>query len=80
MGLGTKYKLPEQYSTAFKVIGDGVAVPAVSFIRDRLLNPILKLAKKPRARPKKASRPASVSRKPFQPQTSDRSTVRVESF
>ena len=56
MGLGVKYKLPDQYSAAFKVIGDGVAVPAVSFIRDRLLKPVLKLAKKSGAKPKSAGR------------------------
>jgi DNA (cytosine-5)-methyltransferase 1 len=80
MGLGTQYKLPKQYSAAFKVIGDGVAVPAVSFIRDRLLNRILKLAKKPRVRLKKARRPTSALPRSFQPQKSDRTAVRVESL
>jgi DNA (cytosine-5)-methyltransferase 1 len=53
MGLESSYKLPDEYSAAFKVIGDGVAVPAVAFIRDRLLNPIIKSARKSGGRSRK---------------------------
>jgi DNA (cytosine-5)-methyltransferase 1 len=53
MGLQSSYKLPDEYSAAFKVIGDGVAVPAVEFIRDRLLNPIIKSARKSGGRSRK---------------------------
>jgi DNA (cytosine-5)-methyltransferase 1 len=49
MGLASGYKLPGQYEAAFKIIGDGVAVPAVAFIRDRLLNPIIKSMRKSRS-------------------------------
>lgn len=40
MGLEETYKLPEIYHHAFKVIGDGVAVPPVRFLADRLLEPL----------------------------------------
>jgi DNA (cytosine-5)-methyltransferase 1 len=39
MGLKSSYRLPEIYDYAFRVIGDGVAVPVVSFLRAKLLNP-----------------------------------------
>jgi len=79
MGLGVNYKLPEQYSVAFKVIGDGVAVPAVSFIRDRLLNPILKFAKKSNGKPKLAGRRARRMRSGPRTQSVDRSAARPAS-
>jgi DNA (cytosine-5)-methyltransferase 1 len=41
MGLSRQYRLPEKYEAAFKVIGDGIAVPVVKFVRDRILNAIL---------------------------------------
>jgi DNA (cytosine-5)-methyltransferase 1 len=41
MGLNKWYRLPEKYEAAFKVIGDGIAVPVVKFVRDRILNAIL---------------------------------------
>jgi DNA (cytosine-5)-methyltransferase 1 len=41
MGLDKAYALPESYEAAFQVIGDGLAVPAVRFIRDRILKPVL---------------------------------------
>ena len=41
MGLDKSYALPEFYEAAFQVIGDGVAVPAVRFIRDKILKPVL---------------------------------------
>ncbi|RYC30159.1 DNA cytosine methyltransferase [Lichenibacterium minor] len=37
MGLPAQYMLPPIYDHAFKVIGDGLAVPVVKFLRDRLL-------------------------------------------
>jgi DNA (cytosine-5)-methyltransferase 1 len=46
MGLKGGYKLPPHYNNAFKVIGDGVVVPAVSFLRTRLLAPLLKASRK----------------------------------
>lgn len=59
MGLKASYKLPEVYEFAFRVIGDGVAVPVVSFLRGKLLTPLLRSIKKPRRiteRPKRAAR------------------------
>jgi DNA (cytosine-5)-methyltransferase 1 len=49
MGLKSSYQLPEVYDYAFRVIGDGVAVPVVSFLRSKLLNPLLRSMKKRRA-------------------------------
>ncbi|MBP1294136.1 DNA cytosine methyltransferase [Bradyrhizobium elkanii] len=49
MGLKSKYRLPDVYEHAFKVIGDGVAVPVVSFLRGKLLTPLLRSIKKSRA-------------------------------
>ncbi|MET4842532.1 DNA cytosine methyltransferase [Bradyrhizobium japonicum] len=48
MGLKASYQLPDVYEYAFRVIGDGVAVPVVSFIRGKLLTPLLRSIKKPR--------------------------------
>jgi DNA (cytosine-5)-methyltransferase 1 len=48
MGLKPTYRLPEDYEYAFRVIGDGVAVPVVSFLRAKLLNPLLRSVKKTR--------------------------------
>lgn len=41
MGLGEKYILPEKYNDAFRITGDGVAVPVVRFISERLLTPLM---------------------------------------
>jgi DNA (cytosine-5)-methyltransferase 1 len=41
MGLPVGYQLPSTYSDAFRVIGDGVVVPVVAFLRQRLLEPLL---------------------------------------
>ncbi|MBD9415261.1 DNA cytosine methyltransferase [Pseudomonas sp. PDM16] len=41
MGLAETYKLPEIYQHAFKVIGDGVAIPPVRFLADRILEPLI---------------------------------------
>lgn len=46
MGLEDTYKLPGIYQHAFKVIGDGVAVPPVRFLADRLLEPLAMAARK----------------------------------
>ncbi|MOA65866.1 hypothetical protein D3C78_1924060 [compost metagenome] len=46
MGLESTYILPEIYQHAFKVIGDGVAVPAVRFLADRLLEPLAMAARR----------------------------------
>jgi DNA (cytosine-5)-methyltransferase 1 len=60
MGLKSSYQLPEVYDYAFRVIGDGVAVPVVSFLRAKLLNPLLRSMKKRRAasgrKPRRAAR------------------------
>jgi DNA (cytosine-5)-methyltransferase 1 len=45
MGLRSSYKLPPQYEAAFRVLGDGVVVPAVSFLRSRMLEPLLRSSK-----------------------------------
>jgi len=45
MGLETTYVLPEAYQHAFKVIGDGVAVPPVRFLAERLLEPLILAAR-----------------------------------
>jgi DNA (cytosine-5)-methyltransferase 1 len=67
MGLKSDYQLPEVYEYAFRVVGDGVAVPVVSFLRAKLLNPLLRSMSKPREtsgrKPKRtprASQPRSV--------------------
>jgi DNA (cytosine-5)-methyltransferase 1 len=41
MGLPETYRLPEAYNEAYKLSGDGVAVPVVRFLRDQLFHPIL---------------------------------------
>ena len=40
MGLPEEYILPESYYEAYKLIGDGVAVPAVRFLTEHLLEPL----------------------------------------
>jgi DNA (cytosine-5)-methyltransferase 1 len=44
MGLSKRYRLPAKYEAAFKVIGDGIAVPVVKFVRDRILDAIFPAA------------------------------------
>jgi DNA (cytosine-5)-methyltransferase 1 len=62
MGLKTTYVLPDVYEYAFRVIGDGVAVPVVAFLRAKLLNPLLRSVKKPRAaNPRKPRRAVRIS-------------------
>ena len=46
MGLKGRYRLPKIYDHAFRVIGDGVAVPVVAFLRGKLFNPLLRSVKK----------------------------------
>ena len=41
MGIDDGYKLPERYNDAYHVCGDGVAVPVVRHIAERLLRPML---------------------------------------
>jgi len=40
MGVPDNYKLPERYNDAYHVFGDGLVVPAVSWIEKNLLRPI----------------------------------------
>jgi len=42
MGLPDSYVLPEAYNEAYHLAGDGVVVPAVRFVRDSLLEPVLR--------------------------------------
>ncbi|MGC9443307.1 DNA cytosine methyltransferase, partial [Streptomyces sp. WG5] len=62
MGLKASYQLPEVYEFAFRVIGDGVAVPVVAFLRKKLLNPLLRSVKK--SRPAKERKPKRGLRAP----------------
>lgn len=41
MGLPPDYRLPSRYNDAYHVAGDGVAVPAVKFLRDSLFDKLL---------------------------------------
>ncbi len=41
MGLADDYVLPKAATGALHVIGDGVAVPVVRFLAERLLEPLL---------------------------------------
>ena len=41
MGLSEKYKLPKKYNEAYHLIGDGVVVPVVRYLAEKLLEPIL---------------------------------------
>lgn len=40
MGLPETYRLPERATAAFQVVGDGVAVPVVRWLAERLLEPL----------------------------------------
>lgn len=75
MGLKASYQLPEAYDYAFRVIGDGVAVPVVSFLRAKLLNPLLRsVATSRRA---SASRPKRMARIAQPRRANDGSELRV---
>ncbi len=41
MGLPEQYKLPKKYNEAYHLTGDGVAVPVVRYIAEKLLEPTL---------------------------------------
>jgi DNA (cytosine-5)-methyltransferase 1 len=41
MGLPDSYKLPANYNQAYQLCGDGVAVPAVRFLTENLIDPLL---------------------------------------
>lgn len=41
MGVPDWYKLPQRYNDAYKVMGDGLAVPAVSWLEQNILRPLL---------------------------------------
>jgi DNA (cytosine-5)-methyltransferase 1 len=41
MGLPDSDVLPEPYNEAYHLVGDGVVVPAVRFIKDSVLEPVL---------------------------------------
>jgi len=41
MGLADSYRLPEAYNEAYKLSGDGVAVPVVSYLNDTIFAPLL---------------------------------------
>jgi len=41
MGLADSYILPEAYNEAYKLSGDGVAVPVVSYLNDTLFAPLM---------------------------------------
>jgi DNA (cytosine-5)-methyltransferase 1 len=41
MGLPDSYKLPENYNQAYHLCGDGVAVPAVRFLAESVIEPLL---------------------------------------
>ena len=42
MGLPDHYVLPERYNDAYKLAGDGVAVPVVRYLAEAIFEPILK--------------------------------------
>jgi DNA (cytosine-5)-methyltransferase 1 len=42
MGLGESYRLPDRYNEAYHVCGDGVCVPVVRHLAERLLEPLLR--------------------------------------
>lgn len=70
MGLTPQYQLPEAYEYAFRVIGDGVAVPVVSFLKGKLLTPLLRSIKSPHQH-------GSVKPKRFQTDRSRRGTFEL---
>jgi DNA (cytosine-5)-methyltransferase 1 len=43
MGLPDSYKLPQNYNQAYHLCGDGVAVPAVQFLKDAIITKLLAL-------------------------------------
>jgi len=47
MGLPETYRLPQRYNDAYHLIGDGLAVPVVSWLERHLLNPLAQAASMP---------------------------------
>lgn len=45
MGLPDSYLLPSNYNDAYHLAGDGVAVPVVRFLAEKLLEPLLRMSK-----------------------------------
>jgi DNA (cytosine-5)-methyltransferase 1 len=45
MGVPDGYPLPERYNQAYHLFGDGVAVPVVSWLEERLLRPLARAAR-----------------------------------
>jgi DNA (cytosine-5)-methyltransferase 1 len=41
MGLPDSYQLPTNYNEAYHLLGDGLAVPAVSFVIKNIVEPAL---------------------------------------
>ena len=41
MGLPDEYKLPTRYNDSYHLIGDGLVVPVVSFVENKILRPLL---------------------------------------
>jgi len=49
MGLADSYILPEAYNEAYKLSGDGVAVPVVSYLNDTIFAPLMAASRLARA-------------------------------
>jgi DNA (cytosine-5)-methyltransferase 1 len=45
MGLPDEYVLPKNYNDAYRLMGDGVAVPVVSHLSRYLLEPLVQIVK-----------------------------------
>jgi len=41
MGVPEEYRLPDNYSDAYHLLGDGLAVPVVAWLERNLLTPLL---------------------------------------
>jgi DNA (cytosine-5)-methyltransferase 1 len=53
MGLPESYQLPENYSEAYHLAGDGVVVPVVRYLAKNILEPVL-LADQPKEKGRSA--------------------------
>jgi DNA (cytosine-5)-methyltransferase 1 len=42
MGIPNTYKLPEKYNDAYHLLGDGVVVPVVTWLKETIFDPYLK--------------------------------------
>ena len=47
MGLSDSYQLPSNYNDAYHLVGDGLAVPVVSFLSDHLITRLLEEVRAP---------------------------------